>query len=157
MIESRRDKIMSNFEHALNKLRRDVRYNIRRATRDLRIQLLKKFEPELHKLYITGKGHPNAKRTRPKEAFRIGRIRSPGRLRDRRRTRDFVDIDSMPLSMTGSGCQLNRTNVPESKYILPSLIPRAPENAEQPMVPRILEMDLKRETVEQLRASTMPL
>ena len=71
MIESRRDKIISNFEvfysfgffvtltlfkHALTKLRRDVKQNIRKATRELRLNLLKKFEPELHKLFIIGKG-----------------------------------------------------------------------------------------------------
>ena len=44
------------FKHALTKLRRDVKQNIRKATRQLRLNLLKKFEPELHKLFIIGKG-----------------------------------------------------------------------------------------------------
>jgi len=62
--------------------------------------------------------------------------------------------------MTGSGCQLNKSAAAQSqsKFILPSLIPRNELNDEHPnVVPRLLEMDVKRETIEQLRAATMPI
>jgi len=134
LMENRRNKLLSSFERALNRLRQNVRFQIRKATRDLRIRLLKKFEPELHKLYITGKGtHVKAPEKQIPRGYKIGRIRSPGRLRDRRRTRDFTD-DTL-LTMNGAGCQLNKLEI-NSKFVLPQIQTESKSPMSAPQIPR---------------------
>ena len=65
--------------------------------------------------------------------YKIGRIRSPGRLRDRRRTRDFTD-DTL-LTMNGAGCQLNKLEI-NSKFVLPQIQTDTKSPMSAPQIPR---------------------
>jgi len=151
LVESRRDKLISNFEWTLNRLRQNVRHHIRKATREMRLGVLKKFEPELHHLYIIGQGKliKSNKMNSSNKKNIIGKICSPGRLRDRSKGRSSGDDGVFPLSMTGSGCQLNQIRINE-KMILPEISQNNQNVDVQESInnPRIIEMDVKRNTID---------
>ena len=90
-----------------------------------------------YKLYfwhlILKRTHVTAPEKQIPRGYKIGRIRSPGRLRDRRRTRDFTD-DTL-LTMNGAGCQLNKLEI-NSKFVLPQIQTDSKSPMSAPQVPR---------------------
>ena len=70
----------------INRLRYAVRYQIRKATKELRLRTIRRFQPDLMRLYIEGERFKNLnlqKSTDPIRHGRPGRMRSRGRLNDK--------------------------------------------------------------------------
>jgi len=102
------------------------------------------YEFELLNLHLKIRTYVKAPEKQIPRGYKIGRIRSPGRLRDRRRTRDFTD-DTL-LTMNGAGCQLNKLEI-NSKFVLPHIQTESKSPMSAPQIPRLLEMDLNRQTI----------
>ena len=103
MLEAQREKIWYNLtvskiylflrtpkkkklQKKINRLRYTVRYQIRKATKELRLRTIRRFQPDLMRLYIEGERFKTfnlQNSSEPVRHQRPGRIRSRGHLSDK--------------------------------------------------------------------------
>jgi hypothetical protein len=163
-LEIRRNRIWTTMTEEIYRLRHAIRYQIRKATKDLRLRTIQKFQPDLMKLFISGEKFKNQpESSKAPTHSRAGHLLR-GRLTELSRGFQVDSFDDFQL--TGSSCLLSSQNnfddrnsavgsAPKLPKLQPPSSPRPSSGSHASMTPSaakkptksFLQMDLSRRTI----------